>query len=356
MLKLCCMLFVVALVGCTHDTGGLYGTAPDPAPAPAQLPLLPFRTGNPDTDSTCAACAKDACAAQRDYCLQDDDCMNMLACKGKCSDPACLQACAAKFEFSAWFEDLWFCALDECSLECNAGENFACVGQYNWPVATRSRFPVRLNFNLGLYSTAGLRFQSFLVGAAVRACPSSPCTDNNLIDSGRVDATNSVSLDLIGDVTGRFPGFLEIEDPRSGFFGVRKIVYPEPLSRAMELGMVLHDSALGQQQTGGLFDLQAGASIAIQIRDCLGWGARNVRFELPALPDVKVGHFIDGFVYGAEFTSVGAALVPDVPEIARQNPIRGRAVQVGTDVVVAEAIVEVRSGWITELLMQPRAR
>jgi len=359
-IKRCCML-LVALVGCTHDSNALYESAPSSSSVGAtrmtELPMLPSRPGDPATEASCAACAIDRCAVARENCLEDDDCTDMLTCKGKCSDPACLQACEATLRHSAWYEDLWTCVYQSnCETECKSGENFACVGGYNWPMATQSRFPVRFNFSGDYFSTVGLRFKSFLVGAIVRACPSSPCTDNSRNDSGRVDATNKVSLDLIADVTGRFPGFLEIEDPQSGFFGVRMRVYPEPLARAMEFRMVLLDGYPLQIQTGGLLDLQAGAPLVVQMVDCLGYGARNVRFELPAVSEVKVGHYGPGLVYGADATSVGLALVPNVPDAARQNQLRGRVVQLGTDEVVAEAYFHVRSGWLTELLLRPRAR
>jgi hypothetical protein len=203
---------------------------------------------------------------------------------------------------------------------------------------------------------AALRFKSFLVGAEVRACPSAPCSDSNLNDRGRVDSSNRVSLELIGDLTGRFPGFLEIEDARSGFFGARMRVYPEPLARAMTLTMVLLDGYNLQSQTGGLLDLETGAPLVIEIVDCLAYATRNVRFELPELPGVDVGHYGEGLMYGAEATSVGLALVPDVPDNARQNAIRGRVVYMGTNEIVAEAIVSVGSGWITELHLRPRTR
>ncbi len=362
MLQLYGLLLAVSLLSCTHDSSGLYAAAAASKDAGAtravtELPRLPSRPGNSDTYASCAACASDKCAAARDHCLEDDDCTDMLACKGQCSDPACLQACEAKFEFSAWYEDLWTCVFQQaCNIECKSGENFACVGDYNWPMATQSRFPVRFNFSGDYFSTAGLRFKSFLVGAEVRACPGSPCTENNLHDSGRVDSANGVSLNLIGDVSGRFPGFLEIEDPQSGFFGVRMRVYPEPLARSTELRMVLIDGYPLQAQTAGSLDLDDGAPLVIQMVDCLGYGARNVRFELPELSGVKVGHFSEGIVYGADATSVGLALVADVPPAARQNRIRGRAVRVGTEEVVAEALVEVRAGWITELMLRPRTR
>jgi hypothetical protein len=359
--KRACAIFVVsALVGCTHDSSALYARSAQDAGAvvaPTELPFLPARPGDQETDATCEGCAREKCATARDNCLEDDDCRDVLACKGKCADPACLQGCDARLGFSAWYEDLLNCVFGQaCSAECKAGENFACVGHYDWPVASQSRFPVRFNFSFDYGSTVGLRFKSFLVGAAVRACPSSPCTDNSLYDSGRVDSSNGVSLNLIADLTGRFPGFLEIEDSRSGFFGCRLKVYTEPLARAMELRLVLLDGYPLQTQTGGLIDLQAGAPLVIQIVDCLDWGARNVRFELPALPAVEVGHYGDGIVYGARTTSVGLALVPDVPDTARQNPIRGQAVQVGTGAVVAETLVQVRSGWITELMLRPASR
>jgi len=243
-----------------------------------------------------------------------------------------------------------------CDRECKSGENFDCVGRYDWPMVTQSRFPVRFDFSFDYFSTVGLRFKTFLVGAEVRACLRSPCSDTNLHDSGRVDDTNGVSLSLIADVTGRFPGFLEIEDPRSGFFGARTRYYPAPLARATQVGLRLLDSYTLQLQTGGLLDLEAGAPLVIQIVDCLEYGARNVRFELPELPAVEVGHFGDGFVYGADATSVGLALVPDVPESSRSKRVRGRLVRVGTEEIVAEALVEVRAGWISEVLLQPRTR
>ncbi len=348
---------MLALFGCTHETSALYVPARKPAADPTDLPLLPSRPGEKETNETCEACAQDRCAAARNDCLEDDDCIDMLACKGTCSDPACLQRCDAKFAFSAWYEDLWICVFERaCGVECKAGENFACAGQYDWPIATHSRFPVLFNFSRDLTSTAGLRFKSVLVGATVRVCVNSPCTESNVYDSGRVDSSNRVSLDLIADLTGRFPGFLEIEDPRSGYFGWKARVYPEPLAMETEVRLVLLDSYALQSQTNGLLDLDAGAPLVIEITDCLNFAARNVRFELPDLPDVEVGHFGEGIVYGAPATSVGLALVPDVPEAARREPIWGRAVQVGTDEIVAETLVGVHSGWTTELVLLPRTR
>jgi len=355
--KTCCAILSVALTGCTHDSSALYESAPGANVSVMELPSLPARTGNPDTDANCTACAKDKCAQARDHCLEDDDCVDMLQCRGKCSDPACTQACEAKFAYSPWYDDLWTCVFSQaCDVECKAGENFACVGHYNWPVATQSRFPVRFNFSLNYSSTAALRFTSFLVGAAARACLSSPCSGSNLSDSASVDSANEVSLNLIGDLSGRFPGFLEIDDARAGFFGTHLRIYPEPLARAVELRTVIMDGYALQSATSGLLDLQAGAPLVIQIVDCLGFGARHVRVELPELPGVEVRHFGEGIVFGAAATSVGLALVPDVPAVARQTMIRGRAVQEGTETVVAEAVIAVRSGWITELMLQPRTR
>jgi hypothetical protein len=72
----------VALCACSNDPKALYADAP-------ALPLLPFL---PDEDriDDCEACAREQCNAERDACIADPDCADLLDCRGKCNNPACL--------------------------------------------------------------------------------------------------------------------------------------------------------------------------------------------------------------------------------------------------------------------------
>ena len=359
---------VVALCACSNDLDALYGdgVVKDAGAPPTRVESLPPLPAQPDEVNRpeCAKCAKQECAKERANCLLDDGCTQILACKGKCSHPACLQNCVAKYGLSewygvsssagAWYDDYMGCVFrTSCSVECNAGENFDCAGKYDWPSAA-TRFPVHLRF----WTRVGLS----LVGAEVRVCgPGSPCTGtgpDSPIASGRVDPTNGVTLNVtLGGYDPYFRGSFEVEDKRIGAFGTRERILPIPLTQQTELGVLSPPPDWLQGVTNGQLDLEAGAPLVIYVFDCIGLSARNVRVELPDLAEVEVLHFGDGWVLSeAAMTSVGLALVTDVPEAARGS-VRVQAFQIGTALPFAEREIDVRAGWVTHLWwLAPRTR
>lgn len=89
MLRAGIMSFIV-VAACAYDRDALY----EPAAGHA-LPLLPFK---PDLErrDACTACATERCTAQREACLADTECVELLDCRGDCSDPACLSRCGSR--------------------------------------------------------------------------------------------------------------------------------------------------------------------------------------------------------------------------------------------------------------------
>lgn len=344
----------LAIAGCTHDRSELYALDPEGAGGasgvvepPPWLPALPD-LANQDA---CEACAKDKCATAHANCLQDDACVEMLACKGTCSDPGCLQTCAAEHAPSPWYDDLWVCVLTEhCAAPCRTGENFACAGNYNGPVTEQSRFTVSLRFKQRTESFGGgptVRVDHFLVGAEVRTCrsPDLPCTDTDLIDSERVDSKNTVKLEWWSG----WSTFLEIEDERIAPYGWRERILWPPPAQAMEFSISLLGPELLQDATGSP-EQETRAPLGVYVGDCLTSLARGVRVELPDLPELEVG-----LPFG---DALAIVIVADVPAADRADWIAVRAVQVESDRVAAERVVAegeafVRAGWNTHLVLVP---
>jgi hypothetical protein len=107
----------------------------------SSLPLLPAQ---PDARfSECASCVATKCWDKRAACVKSKHCRDMLACQGKCSDPACIAVCTDTLPRSADFDDYFACAFNNsqggpnpvasrCLAECGAGQNLDCAGAYGW--------------------------------------------------------------------------------------------------------------------------------------------------------------------------------------------------------------------------------
>jgi hypothetical protein len=357
------LLLGLSLAACSNDLDALYGDGvvkdAGAVKMKAELPLLPMLP-DLENESECKACAKDKCADARANCLDDDACVENLACRGICSDPGCLQRCDAKYPaFSYWFAALVTCVMSNaCATPCKTGENFACVGKYDWPVAEERRFRVRFRFTYENFFSSALT-QPFVVGAQVRACGGDPC-DDNVLDSGRVDARNTFELGLeLGLGRSSFGGFLEVEGDRIGPAGWHDRLFPQFPVQAAELWLVSADrSYIAQVTDFTLLDLETAAPLVIYISDCMGAPAR-VQVVLPDLPDTAVRHAKDGVdanQYNPDATNVGVAIVADVPDPDPAHPIATQAVQVATGLVVAERPAFVRAGWTTHLWLTPSAR
>lgn len=341
-----------------------------------QSPALP----DPARVEACSACAMDKCADERGSCLEDDACTELLACKGGCSDPACLQACVAEYGHSAWYDDYWACVFnDACTAPCGSGENFACVDQYDAPKTDRARFALRLRYKnprTGLaYAFAGdQRDEQFAVGAEAHSCMSAAanCPRHQRIDTGFIDAMNTVELDVgVNPFTRNYSGMIEVEhktqpddDELFHQLGMRDRYLLPFLTDNTEFRMYVYwrgwirDAVW--EDSGITLNFEQAASLAVYIEDCAGAPARGVRIELPELPEARVLQQTSDGGYSSVETETGSALVGDVPlgDVPEGSPspeIVVRAVQVKGERTIAERNTHVREGWITHLWLTPRA-
>lgn len=214
-----------------------------------------------EVQDRCKACAMEKCSEERSSCLEDDACTTLLDCKGICGDPACLLDCEAEHGFSAWYEDLWECVLnDSCPDECRSNQNWGCLGNYDWTPSEDPRFAVTFRFE-NPRTTAWLsgdsRAELGVVGAQARTCAAPPDSDCMLgeIDSDVVDVTESVRLDVeFAGSTRIFGGRLEVENEAHGPFGLRERFLGLPLNRAGAVRVFFGTRDFLQASSGGALD------------------------------------------------------------------------------------------------------
>src|SRR5262249_50847705 len=154
--RACCERIVCALallVGCRQIVGFEERRPDDGGASPAgetALPRLPFAVES-DYREGCERCGAESCRGEREACLADDDCRELLRCRAGCSDPVCLARCgsfdhrdfalgpifsqARGGENYAFYRYLGCMALANCSSECGWGTNWSCLGskKYRWP-------------------------------------------------------------------------------------------------------------------------------------------------------------------------------------------------------------------------------
>lgn len=366
---------LLLLSSCVSSTDSLY----DP-PEPPWLPARP----DPGREEACAACATDACADERTACLQDQGCLALLECRGRCNEPACLQTCTARHGYSAWYEDLWTCVvIDHCREACGSGENFACVDDYQAARADDEedrRFPVRFRYKnprtgLAYAYTGDERDEQFVAGARAESCrpPDLASSACQRIDVGIVGADDSVELDLVvHEVTNAFKGVVEVEldDPTttSGTaaaplfeqLGWRDRYLTPPFAEATEFRFYVFWRGWFRKKAAEALpdpiDFTTAAPLAFYLEDCMGAPASGVRFELPGVPEVEVLNQMSSGHVGEE-TDLGSAMVGDVPESVRRQALVVQAVQIDTDRVLAKRNdVYVRPGWTTHVWLAPSPR
>lgn len=288
----------LALAGCTHDRSELYAppVARDVGTEPPILPALP----DVDKRAACEACAKDKCATSRDNCLEDDDCVAQLRCKGKCSDPACLEACDVAHAFSIWYRDYQFCVLGlgdrggQCIVECGVGENWGCLGQYAFREASNKAYELELRFVGPSDPDDPNRLFAFppLAGASVRACGDAALTDCGIPDNSQVlagatiGAYNSATLELRGlyhrpmQITGGGASELaELYDRPCTGPQQREVTF---LSRVAVNQL---RPGAGSGDVGFPLDGPDRTNVLVEQGDCLAAGAPGVRFALFGEPD-----------------------------------------------------------------------
>jgi hypothetical protein len=183
----------------------------------------------------------------------------------------------------------------------------------------------------------------------------SDCGPNAALDSGRVDASDSVEL-VVGtsEFTRAFTGVLEVEHPHLVHSGLQERYLGPPLARRMAVKVFLGGLDYLQRVGGGAIDPDRGAPLTMIINDCIGAPARGIYAELVDLPEVEVLHARDG-ILGEGPTSAGYAFVTDVPE-SQRDAVRVRAVRADDHETVAERQALVRVGWTTHMVLWPLTR
>lgn len=344
-------------LGCSNNLNSLFvksaaradaGTAtvkPEPVPLLPAQPDMAHRVG-------CEQCAKDACDVARMNCLEDDDCTAELRCKGKCSDPACLQTCGAESSSSSWYRDYAICVFGQCPTECNTGHNFDCQGNYDWPATEsglQSSFEVTFNFApdpISFMSTSTI--QTAGVGLPVQACADAMiCSD---LDHGVVGIDGKVKLTLSPNAIPPrdFRGYLKLDDDG---YGEGQLLYTPPLSRSQTCFVGTIGSNVFPPGTD-----RSRPLVIANVSDCLGLGVPSARVSLPDLPQINAMAFVGFVAWSMGPTSAaGIAALVDLPGSAISTKVRVHAER-SDGSLISERAVWVRPGFATALGLMPAAR
>ena len=209
------------LCACSNDPNALYATTPKDAgdaAAVAELPLLPpCRTKK--TSPPANRAPRTSARTRAPIALEDDACTALLRCKSTCSNPACLEGCYVDAGSSVWYRDYFDCVFGttgngQCSVECASGQNWDCIGNYEYRAATNAAYDVDFHFIGPVGPDDPGRLNTFppLEGAMVRACGLA-AFDECVADNGFVVANAGVGAYGATTFTlrGLYNGFLRIE-------------------------------------------------------------------------------------------------------------------------------------------------
>jgi hypothetical protein len=343
-----------AALGCSNDLDALFRAPDMDAGTQARtLRTIPRLPALPDVDrrNACADCAERTCDQARANCLEDDDCTDELVCKGRCRDPACLQACTAAHGSSPWYADYANCVFGQCPTECNTGNNWECQQEYDWPAAEEPAFGVKFDFTASPTFFLGSQVPTYVVGALVSACDDAPdCSAPQ--DSAKVGIDNTVTLVLRPSALPPkdFRGYLSIV---GGDVEEHQILYLAPLARPQEFFAGFVSSGTVSLP---MIDM-ARPRVSVVVTDCLVAPVRGARVTLPELPDVT-GYTLEGagfrFTKGPT-TATGVAVLYNLPDSVSGTKVRVRAERSSGE-RVPEREVLVQAGFSTGLWLGPAAR
>ncbi len=359
------------LPSCSNDLDELFCDPDCPRPdaggeqlalsaASGALPALPF-TPDEAAIPDCTDCVQGACEEQRESCLADEACVEVLRCMGPCTDPSCMMECwGQSFEAATpergWslFHELDDCAWKECPTACQGGQNWECAGKFDWPTADGNSIDAEVRF--APYGTGGDR-KIGLAGARVRACPDGGCS---ILQSWQeLDARNAAEFMLPTSERSNFQGYFELDSDEIGPLGTHYRIHYWPLWRDL-------DFYVGIVPDGVLFGYDwrpnpSAASLFVFMNDCLlGAPPSRLRLQLRESPgpvDVARDHLGDVIFETTE--SVGAAFFP---EVAIDGEDSWFAVQAwfapeGSDErLVAQREILLRAGFSTMLYLAPDTR
>jgi hypothetical protein len=314
--------------------------------ASAEMPIVPAHL-SPPIASTCEKCMLQNCVPERNACVASARCRALLSCEAACSDPNCLANCAADYPPSLAFDDYFGCAFgttygkpqSKCPSECAAGQDWDCVGKYDWngdPTKGTAQFAdVRLN-DIGVSNQI-----SSLEGSTIARCTDSVL--NTL--SGDAGCGNPVTLDAhnLAHVSLGGNDVFALGTPE------KYRIYPPPIVRSGPVVLTLLSRGLVDPSLPGIegFDRSLGTIGFVQF-DCLGVsGSANIELTAPGATTQR--YFWTGFAVldsKADNGAFGGFI--NVP-FAKQVGIKSS----GPEGPRSRATVMVAPGWITDVLFYP---
>ncbi len=386
---------VLLCAGCSADLDALF------ADEEALVALLPAR---PDESVAvaCGMCAVGQCEKRRAACEKDDSCSRLLACKGPCSDPACLFACEAEHAARGEHNNFHTCLYDEkcpgdpdcvseckaehraaetydayracvfedkCSDECATGKNWQCLGEFSWtpPDGGRASSP-RLTIMVKDIN----RLDQVLPGAAgVSVCPcASPesCVRYAQAHSNSYGVATLESLPLDDD--NAFDGYLRFRLDELDDNGIRQ---------NRDIGRPIHDELTMEElvmpkygETGRLNEIErfmrdtpeeGAAHIAARVFDCLNAPAPEISFSLPSdrvsLPSYRVALPFYNLTSehggpGTKTNETGMGGFGNLRDIVGTGSALIRAVRSGDGALISEREIEIETDTLTRVDLYPQ--
>jgi hypothetical protein len=321
------------------------------------LPFLPDESAI----EACEACSAIACKAERDACLEDDACTAQLICMGECDDPGCREECrgtVALSEFSPFYDDLFGCTYRECPDACQERENWGCLDDFRWPQTEERSLDAYVRFATGRYgigNSVGIR--DVMAGATAWSCSADieSCGSNSLQDPVLVDEKNGAHLKLYSaTIQGYFDGSFQIEGPENGPRPLRLRLHSWPLAYG---GTFEADSISAYvNQTAGLVPSSNAATVWAVQHDCTLRGSNRISFQIVERQDAEVRHVQGSQLLASASEGDGVAVFVGVPMDQETEVVTVRAFRAGEPDPIAQRSVQIRAGWVSNVLLLPRSK
>ncbi len=372
--------------GCSADLEALFA---DEQALIAQLPAKP----DDPVAAECGMCALQQCEERRLECERDDRCSQLLACKGSCSDPACLFECEVEHAASGKHNNFHTCLVESacasdldckseceaehqasetyhayracvfetrCREECATGQNWQCLGDYSWtgPDAGHAA-PRRLTVMVKdadrlhlVYPGAG--------GVQVYACLSSDrCGDTAWATSNSIGI--AVLEDLPADDDNAFDGYLRLSRDVSDEHGIRQIHDAgRPIRRELSMEEVVMPESRYLDEIEPLLSVEPdrnGGYVIARVYDCLAAPAEGISYSLAS--DSLGTAFYSRSSYGTpgketDQTGMGGIVNIKLPSVGILWPVI-RAFRSSDGALVSERKVEIRADTMTGVDLYPLA-
>lgn len=244
------------------------------------MPILPF-VPEPELADICTRCAVDHCASEREACLGDASCRELLTCHSRCSDPACFFGCGryASYEVTTlsaayqiprtaenwlfqWYSDC--VSTVSCRAQCGSGLDWSCLGKrtYRWPARAEREgdaIPLRVDVvDVNGYQGIPADLAAF---------------DSDLSVKARAETGGWGQAELSIAVLDSFDGSLQIE-PRVRGYG-RQVIHLGTIARPTRFATIIFidDGQLPSPRPGF-------AAIAFTVTDCRIVPASGLTVEL----------------------------------------------------------------------------